>query len=616
MPKNAAASAKHQNKPRKVFYLILILLPFCLLALAECALRLSGYGQHYPLFIQAQGIKGYMQPNPDLIKRYFHLPKLAPNVSPDTVLFQQQKATDSFRIVIQGGSTAAGFPYGRFGSLTGMLQQRFKRLYPHRNIEIISTAMASINSYTLRDTVDEVIAIEPDLVLIYAGHNEYLGVMGVGSVYAGKGGHLSNLLFLKLKSVRLFQLIQRLYYGLFDSASEQMSQPQAGQSQTLMAKVAKEKNIPLNSDLYKSGVSQFSDNLRAILAAYQQANIPVVVSTLAANEAEQAPFESDDPGDIQTLKNLLDSGETEATLKLATTMLEKHPQSANLHYLFAKALQKQGNNSQALNHFIQASDLDLLRFRAPSEFNQIIRQQADINQALLVDTQALLRQKSSNGLIDKHLMFEHLHPNRLGYFLLAESFTQIIVQQQFIASSVPYLSEQQAWQDVPLTEVDQRYAEYKIASLTANYPFTTTPKAVPVLRDTDFVSATTLQRLKGKSWIQVQQDMLTHYQQQGNRAEAAKVAGILFDALPYKAQIADIARKLYTSVQDLSLAHYYAQKALAIEPNNTSLKLGLAESYYRLKRPHKAIAELTEILNLQPNHTQAKFYLEQINAAQ
>ncbi|MDC2888862.1 SGNH/GDSL hydrolase family protein [Psychrosphaera algicola] len=101
---------------------------------------------------------------------------------------------------MQGGSTAAGFPYGRFGSLQGMLEQRFKRTYPHKNIEVINTAMAAVNSYTLMDFVDEIIEIEPDLILIYAGHNEYLGVMGVGSTFAAIGGRSATLAFCYLKT--------------------------------------------------------------------------------------------------------------------------------------------------------------------------------------------------------------------------------------------------------------------------------------------------------------------------------------------------------------------------------------------------------------------------------
>ena len=41
--------------------------------------------------------------------------------------------------------------------------------------------MAAVSSYVLLDFADEIIAQQPDAVMIYAGHNEYLGIGGVGS---------------------------------------------------------------------------------------------------------------------------------------------------------------------------------------------------------------------------------------------------------------------------------------------------------------------------------------------------------------------------------------------------------------------------------------------------
>ena len=100
------------QKARPVFYVITLLLPLLILAGIEGGLRLIGFGQAVPLVIESDSFPGYSQPNPSYIQRYFPLPEMAPAVSPDTVFFRTDKAPSSIRIVIQGGSTAAGFPYG------------------------------------------------------------------------------------------------------------------------------------------------------------------------------------------------------------------------------------------------------------------------------------------------------------------------------------------------------------------------------------------------------------------------------------------------------------------------------------------------------------------------
>ena len=99
-----------------------------LLLILEGGLRVVGIGQHQPLFIPVNNHPDYLQPNPDVIQRYFASPKLAPNVAIDTQFFLAQKSDDTLRIVVMGGSTAAGFPYGRFGSPAGILKHRLKGL--------------------------------------------------------------------------------------------------------------------------------------------------------------------------------------------------------------------------------------------------------------------------------------------------------------------------------------------------------------------------------------------------------------------------------------------------------------------------------------------------------
>lgn len=614
-----STKANNQNQPvlkaqpeqvraiKKRFYVIMLLLPALILVSIEWTLRLTGFGHSYPLFIPAVGVDGYMQANPQLIRRYFHHPDSAPDVSPDTLLFKQDKAEDSFRIVVMGGSTAAGFPFGRFASLTGQLQQRFKRLYPDKNIELISTAMASVNTYTLLDTTPEIIQIKPDLVLIYAGHNEYLGVMGVGSAYAGKGSRAASLWFLQLKEWRLLQVIEWLYYGLFE-----VNENVKGNSHTLMAKVAKEKNIPLDSPLFTAGVEQFEQNLALILAQFQQAAVPVMIATLASNEAQQRPFSSAPPLTLPTLKTL-QSSEFESTKNQLEKLITAHPLAAEPEYQLASLYHSQANTRQALQHYIQASDKDLLRFRAPSIFNHLIRQQAARFEAKVVESQAFLREQNQ-GLIDNTLMYEHVHPNKLGYFLLSESFVKQIIEHKLIASQAQPVSEQQAWSDVPLTEVDIIHADFKIKNLLADYPFSQHPQKVEFGPVSSIEQQLAVSWLKGRGWLEIQQQLLNTYQKNQDLSQAAKVAGILFDALPQKTHIASLASKLYRDTGDFTLAYYYARKAHELEPQNIGYLLTLAQMLYQTNRLEQAINRLEQVLRLAPEHQEAQYYLSQLTA--
>ena len=185
------------------FRLAALTLGLALLCGLEGTLRLVGFGSSHPLFIPFPEHPEFLQANPDVVQRYF---RRAPALQIATIPFRAHKAPGTLRIVVQGGSSAAGFPYGRWASLAGMLGDRLETTYPERDIEVISTAMAAVNSYTLADFADEIAAIEPDAVLIYAGHNEYLGVLGAGSALTASRSPALTRLQLAMHPLRLLQL--------------------------------------------------------------------------------------------------------------------------------------------------------------------------------------------------------------------------------------------------------------------------------------------------------------------------------------------------------------------------------------------------------------------------
>lgn len=563
-----------------MFYVIALLLPVLLFAAVEWLLRLAGYGQTYPLFVASEQFQGFQQPNPAVINRYFPDPSVAPEVSPDTVYFKQQKPQQSFRIVIQGGSSAAGFPYGRFGSLQGMLEQRFKRLYPDREIEVINTAMAAVNSYTLLDFVDEIIAIEPDLVLIYAGHNEYLGIMGTGSTLAAKGGRFATLAHLYLSDFRLYQWFQHTIFLLSN-----IEQEQKVSERTLMERVAKGKAIPLSSPVYELGKVQFKENLQAILTKYQAANIPVLLGNLVSIEKGMPPFSS-------------------VGVEQATPALTQYQQGM--------ALLEQGQNEQALVDLIQARDMDQMRFRAPSEFNQVIEQLALVHDNVgLVDVEAKFRADTPDGVLGYEHLLEHVHPTKRGYFLLSEAF---IAEVSAWLGEGQNLSPNLAWQDVPVTELNEAYAQLKVQQLTSGYPFRAKPIAINMPQKTEFIYPFLVKRVQSTDWLALQYELQQAYINANNFTEAARVAGVIADALPESLPALSMAGQLYMRLKDFDMAIYYQKRALNINPKELNNLLNLAHSLFLTKQFEASLQLLTQAQTQQPNNVRIQFFIDRVKA--
>lgn len=573
----------------------------------ELALRFSGYGKTYPLFVPAQNVNDYLQPNPEVIKRFFHRSSLAPKVAPDTMLFKKQKEAGTRRIVLMGGSTAAGFPYGRFGSPIGLLSHQIKLAYPEEKIEFISVAMASINSYSILDFVDEVVAIEPDAVLIYSGHNEYLGVMGVGSNFASKGGHFANLAFLALKDLRIFQLVQDLYHSLFAKQAFEHN----AQNRTIMASVAKEKSIPIDSPLFHAGRDQFTQNINLILKKFDTKGIQTFISTIASNEGEQAPFESSDKDSTQALLKRANELEN-ITPQQAELLINADKNSANLAFMLASKLEN-NHPEQAREYYILASDLDELRFRAPSDFNKIIRSSSqNFQNVVLVDSLNAFRENSENKIITKRLMLEHLHPNEAGYMLIALSFFDALNEAAFFRSE-QFTSQYISLYNNTVLESDLFIANHKIKMLTSDYPFVKSKQNFDEAYASNEIEKIALARIGNGSWITTQKQLIELYQSKQDWLNAGISAGILFEALPFEHQAARAASLFYLRANEFHLAYHFAQKAFELQPKDANYGLSLAEVMFRLGMKAKSIKLLDEIIEQHPNNQQAKSIRRQIS---
>ena len=127
---------------------------------------------------------------------------------------------------------------------------------------------------------------KPDLILIYAGHNEYYGALGVGSMESlGTSREMVNLILYlnKYKTVELLRNTIQWIMKLFSGSDD-------GPSGTLMSRMAKEQYIGFDTEIFDDGISQFEGNIRDVLDMAKENNVPVILSTLASNLKDQPPF--------------------------------------------------------------------------------------------------------------------------------------------------------------------------------------------------------------------------------------------------------------------------------------------------------------------------------------
>ncbi|HID38535.1 MAG TPA: tetratricopeptide repeat protein, partial [Calditrichaeota bacterium] len=409
-----------------------------------------------------------MMINPQVNKRYFFNQKTIP--SPRNDIFLKEKPANGFRIFVMGGSTTAGYPFSYNLMFSRIIHLYLKKIFPEKYIEVINTATSAINSYTLLDFTDEILEYEPDLVLIYTGHNEYYGALGVASAETVARYPFLTRLYLKLKNYKTFLFIRDALGWLRSMGETDANQPSA----TLMERLVSEQTIPYKSEIYKAGVRQFHDNLRDIVEKFREENVPVILSELVSNVAGIPPFVSTKAGDRMTADSL---------------------------YGLAKKLENERKFEKAVRYFYKAKDLDGLRFRAPEEFNEVIHQLGGIYGLPVVPMKRYFREASMHGIPGDNLFMEHLHPNIHGYFIMAQAFLETMKKNQIIAKlwrtnlrEFPDRIRKQ-W---GYTELDSLYGDLRIRILKAGWPFK--PKAAPNKMLTGYTPETAMDRLVYKIW--------------------------------------------------------------------------------------------------------------------
>lgn len=603
------------------FYIIAMILPFALLIGAELILRMVGFGQSVPLFIENPQAPGYQLPKPDVVNRYFSDPTRSPNVTIEPNFFLSEKPDNSVRIFVQGGSTAAGFPFGLGASLAGMLDYRLKQSIPSKEVEVVNTALSAVNSYTLLDFADEIIEQKPDAVLIYAGHNEFLGVMGVASTYSSFSSRPANLLFLKLKDLRLFQLFQRGYDALQAWAGNNtLAEEGARQSRTVMAKVAKHKNVDVYHPLFKAGLEQFEGNMTLLLNKYRQAGIPVFISTIASNLVDQPPFESVPVS--EDFAPLL----AKAVAKLSDSelkSLERHAHemlSADAFYQVGKAYWSQQAYEQAKANFELARQHDLLRFRAPIEMNQIIRRLAKEEGVELVDAEAALSKASKGGLIGRKMMIEHLHPTVRGYFEISNAFYDTLKDSMALGPFENPISKADAVRDIPLFQAEEYKGRAVIANLMADYPFTDSPEIASLPPAMNWQDKLGLNFYRKKvTWLDVAQQMYQFGLKRNDKQLTLKSAKLLSDAMPFNEELAFQAGQHLIKANQAKQSFRYLNRVLRQNSTHINAKLALAHASALTGQLQNAERYLLEVQKQQPNNTVVKqnlIPLQQAIAAQ
>jgi hypothetical protein len=435
---------------RPLFRIALVLGSTALtLVVVEQLLRRTSLGAIAPSFVSPQHYlqlwqgsplsAGAQQPARETGYRYARdLPGTGGFPHPPGV-FADAKAADAFRIFVFGGSTTFGLPFtqaagrGRDLSFPAWLRLRLARRYPGRTLEVINVGAVGQTMEGAVASALECLAYQPDLLLFYSGHNEYLphalllARARTASAWVLRAGHA-------LLKTRLGRLWQNYQVARQERANRRLGTLDFPVVEEMLAESY---HSPAESAEIVAGYRRL---LRLLADRCAEESVQLVVCTLACNLADYEPSLSSLGGeasntDVDLLLRELEAareaqraGDWQRSLEALAELSAGAEVVAEVHYRRACAHAALGQDDAALQHFSRARDLDGVIRRAPTALNQVLRELCKSSAVRLVDVDQAMTRAAGGRAPGKELFYDHVHPTLQGTQVIVDEIEQVLVE--------------------------------------------------------------------------------------------------------------------------------------------------------------------------------------------
>ena len=414
-------------------FITIVVIPLLFFVLLEFSLMALGVGTSFDYFheIDINGQSHY-QENPDFADQ-FYPPSL--NIGPLENTFIEERSPELIRVYVLGGSAALGFPLKNHG-FDRLLAAQLRAALPSRKIEVINTAMTSVNSHVVYEVARSIPRNSADFAVILMGNNEVVGPYGPGTF---NQNFLANITLIRgiqaLKRTRIWQALNSLNLQIRPTDAKQDLEWEGMQMFT-------NHGVAHDDPRMESVYGHYEDNLISIIEALRKKGIHILLSSVPVNLRHSAPYLSVHSPELSndqldqwhelTRRGSQSSDQENWADAIGhfQAALEIDPDYADTHFRLATAFENVANFQEAKTHYQRALDLDALRFRADTRINQIIQKIAasvESDTFSFVDNAAAFEQASQPFQPGWNLLLEHVHYDFSGNHVLAAEISRSIM---------------------------------------------------------------------------------------------------------------------------------------------------------------------------------------------
>lgn len=353
-----------------------------------------------------------------------------------------KKQPGEYRIFLFGGSSAYGFPLSDRYSIAAWMRKSLLLLLPGKTVHVMNCAWPGKSSHQVREGTRAVLKYQPDLFIIYDGHND---TKVENRLYLDHWVYRLNLrltyrsALYRLLTHRIHKVRKHFVYG------------HAGHAEQHYRDEVVAKRVYQSSEVtdaqYGKILEGFRDNLETELKTARQNKVQVLLVNAPSNIRNIPPTgsrhaENLTADQLKEWQAAFDEGlaKFKAGQYLeALTSFQKAADTdsgyAELHYRAGEVYEKLGDYTAAKAAYLRAMDGDSFPTRAKSSMNRIMEETARRESVIFLDLIGALERISPHGIIGSDLIYDNVHPSIETQQIISDEILKTLSRRGLLAPS-------------------------------------------------------------------------------------------------------------------------------------------------------------------------------------
>ena len=384
--------------------------------------------------------------------------------------FLRDKPEGTYRVFCMGGSTTFGHPYDDRTSFAAWLRGLLAEAGASRRWEVINAGGVSYASYRVAALMEELAAYEPDLFIVYTGHNEFLEERSYGELM--RRPDWLRRTAAAASRFRTYTLMQRVLQR-DGSPRRTVLQPEVDATlDHTVGPATYHRNDALQSQI----LQHFEFNLRRMATIARECGADLLLANPAVNLKDCSPFKSEhrdawtaaDEAAWLALHQQGDAAARQEDWEAAKAAYEQalaiDHRYAETHYRLGLALHHLGEHDAARASFERAVDEDVCPLRSLTAMHAIIERVARQQRVPLIDLNSIVKAdceyRYAHLSPGEEYFLDHVHLTIGTHGLLARGVVEALVQAGVV---VP----EPSWGEIAIASVQQRIESRVDAELQA-----------------------------------------------------------------------------------------------------------------------------------------------------